>query len=697
MIAAPSGPTSASERAPRAKSEAIIRLEGLEKTYQVGDVKVQALRGVDLEIEPGSYVAIMGSSGSGKSTMLNILGCLDRPSRGRYFLGGQDVSRMPDDQLSMIRGKRLGFIFQAYNLIDQLTVLENIHVPLFYQGKDLKECAERCTSLALRVGLARRLDHRPKQLSGGQQQRVAIARSLVNDPLMILADEPTGNLDSQTGIEVLNLIDELNAAGKTIVLVTHDEKVAARAHRVLHMKDGMVERDVTQRKVVPVSRTDFIPAPGSQPKRSRAVSLLQMGRTVHLGIKSLMLRKMRSALTALGIIFGVCSVISMLAIGEGASYEAQQAIKKLGSNNVIIRSVKPPEDNKASSGRAWAVEYGLTYKDATRLQSTIPGIRRVLPLRIIRDNVRFNENSVPSQIIGTHPLYPEIVGMDILRGRFLSATDETYMNNVCAITLSLAERLFPYQDPLTEEIKIGADYYQVIGVVREKSSEQKRPQSGNTEGQPLDSNVYIPLSAARSRFGETLIRRTAGSFQAEKVELHQLTVQFEDMQSVEAAVPQIDAALRRFHDKKDYEMIVPLQLLKQAEQTERIFNIVLGSIAAISLLVGGIGIMNIMLATVTERTREIGIRRALGARKKNIVTQFLVETTVLSIGGGLIGVLLGVLAPFVVSHLTEMKTIITPGSLLLAFGISGAVGIIFGIYPATRAADLHPIEALRHE
>jgi len=678
-------------------NDVIIRLEGLQKTYRVGDIKVQALRGLNLEIEAGSYLAIMGSSGSGKSTLLNILGCLDRPTGGRYYLGGEDVSRIPDDKLSLIRGKRLGFIFQAYNLIDQLTVIENIHVPLFYQGKDLKDCADRCKVLAERVGLARRLDHRPKQLSGGQQQRVAIARSLVNDPLLILADEPTGNLDSQTGVEVLNLIDELNANGKTIVLVTHDEKVAARAHRVLHMKDGVIERDERQRQVAPRAGTEFFSRPSGREKK-RVHFLLPIIRNIHLGIKSLMLRKMRSALTILGIIFGVCSVIAMLAIGEGASYEAQQAIKKLGSNNVIIRSVKPVEDNKASSGRAFAVEYGLTYKDAVRLQSTIPGIRRVLPLRIIRDNVRFNANSVPSQIIGTHPIYPEIVGMDIVRGRFLSETDETYMNNVCALTQSLAERLFPYQDPLAEEVKINADYYQVIGIVRERSTVQKRPQSGNpSEGQALDNNIYIPLSAARSRFGETLVRRTAGSFQAERIELHEVRLQLDGPEAVEGAVPQIEAALRRFHDKKDYEMIVPLQLLKQAQQTEKIFNIVLGSIAAISLLVGGIGIMNIMLATVTERTREIGIRRALGARKKNIITQFLVETTVLSIGGGLIGVILGVAAPLLVTHLTGMKTVITPWSLVLAFGISGAVGIIFGIYPASCAAKMSPIEALRHE
>ena len=421
-------------------------------------------------------------------------------------------------------------------------------------------------------------------------------------------------------------------------------------------------------------------------------------RTIQLGVKSLLLHKMRSALTMLGIIFGVCSVIAMLAIGEGASYEAQQAIKKLGSNNIIVRSVKPPEDNKVNTGgRSFVVEYGLSYSDADRVHETIPGVVRVLPMRIIRENVRFNQNIIPSQIIGTLAIYPEIVGLDILRGRFISEIDEKHHNNVCAVTAGLASRLFPYQDPLDENLKVNADYYKVVGIVRERSTEEKRPQSGTTEGEPLDNNVYIPLATARTRFGETIYRRSSGSFQAERVQLHQLTVQMSTAEDVEVAVPQIRTMLRRFHNKQDYEMIVPLELLRQAEQTKRIFSIVLGSIAAISLLVGGIGIMNIMLATVTERTREIGVRRALGAKKKDITTQFLVETVVLSFGGGLIGVIVGVVAPVIVSHLTQMKTIITPGSVLLAFGISGAVGVIFGLYPASRAASLDPIEALRHE
>ncbi len=420
-------------------------------------------------------------------------------------------------------------------------------------------------------------------------------------------------------------------------------------------------------------------------------------RIVQLGLKSLMLHKMRSALTMLGIIFGVCSVIAMLAIGEGASYEAQEAIKKLGSSNIILRSVKPAADNKMSSaGRSYVADYGLTYADLGRL-GTIPGIKRVLPLRIIRDEVRFNTINLTAQIIGTQPVYAEMSGVDIVRGRFLSDTDEQRQNNVCVLTVGLAANLFPYQDPLEQDVKIGSDYFTVVGLLRERSASEKRPQSGPMEGQPLDNNLYIPLATTKSRFGETIIRRSAGTYEAEKVELHQLTVQFNDVDDVDIAVPQIRTLLKRFHQKPDYEIIVPLELQRQAEATKRIFNIVLGSIAAISLIVGGIGIMNIMLATVTERTREIGIRRALGARKRDITTQFLVETVVLSVGGGLIGVVVGIATPLIVSALTDMKTIITPLSVLIAFSISGAVGIIFGLYPARRAADLDPIEALRHE
>jgi putative ABC transport system permease protein len=423
-----------------------------------------------------------------------------------------------------------------------------------------------------------------------------------------------------------------------------------------------------------------------------------LSNTIQLGIKSLLLHKLRSGLTMLGIIFGVCSVIAMLAIGEGASFEAQERIKRLGSTNIIINSFKPPESNEQNTtGRSNELNYGLTYLDSSRIKATIPGIEEMLPLRIIRENVRFNRNQEPGQIIGTLPVYQTVQGIDLAAGRFLSYADEKYKRNVCVITENLASRLFPYQDPLESTVRVQQDYYQVVGLARETGTEEQRPQKGDTEGEALDNNVYIPLSTLRSRFGETIFKRSAGSYSAERVELHSIVLKMVDTAAVLTAEPQIKALIGRFHDQNDWELIVPLQLLREAEATKRMFNIVLGSIAAISLLVGGIGIMNIMLATVTERTREIGVRRALGAKRKDIVQQFLIETIVLSVGGGLIGVVLGIAVPIAVSLLTDMKTVITPWSVLLAFGISGATGIIFGLYPASQAADLDPIEALRHE
>lgn len=424
----------------------------------------------------------------------------------------------------------------------------------------------------------------------------------------------------------------------------------------------------------------------------------QLFNTIQLGVKSLLLHKLRSGLTMLGIIFGVCSVIAMLAIGEGASHEAQERIKRLGSENIIVNSIKPPEDNQQNaSGQSFAVKYGLTYQDSARIQDTIPGVERVIPMRIIRENIRFDQNQEAGQIIGTLPGYRLVQNLDLVAGRFLTVTDEKFQRNVCVITEDLVRKLFPYQDPLKSSIRVKNDYYEVIGIVDETGTAKQRPQIEDNQNKAIDNNIYIPLSTARSRFGELLVKVSSGSRSAERVELHRLIVRMTDPKAVIMGEEQIQHLFNHFHEKKDFELIVPLQLLREAEATKRMFNIVLGSIAAISLLVGGIGIMNIMLATVTERTREIGVRRALGAKRKDIVVQFLIETIVLSVGGGLIGVLLGITVPVAVSYFTDMETIITTWSVLLAFGISGLTGIVFGIYPASQAARLDPIEALRQE
>ncbi len=416
-------------------------------------------------------------------------------------------------------------------------------------------------------------------------------------------------------------------------------------------------------------------------------------RTVKLGVRSLMLHKLRSALTTLGVLFGVSSVIAMLAIGEGASIEAQEQIRQLGSQNVILRSVKPAEE-QVSNQRQRVISYGLTHDDLERIRASFPGVRRVVPLRELPEEVRFGVNAIRPGVISTIPEYIDATGRVLGTGRFLNATDENTVSNVCVLGYEVSRALFPFQSPIGERVKIGADYFTVVGTLLPRVRlGSDRPEAG--EDNP--GELFIPLSTGTKWFGETLVKMRSGSMDMEEVQLHEIIIEVEHAENVPMVANAARTMLSREHTERDYKVIVPLELLLRAEETKRIFNIVLGSIAGISLLVGGIGIMNVMLATVTERTREIGIRRALGAKRRHIVTQFLVETVVLSVGGGILGILLGLLIPLLVERFADMRTVVTPGGPLLAFCISAGIGVIFGLYPAWRAATMDPVEALRHE
>ncbi len=430
----------------------------------------------------------------------------------------------------------------------------------------------------------------------------------------------------------------------------------------------------------------------------RTFTMARLRRAVRLGVKSLWLHRLRSLLTVLGIVFGVCSVIAMLAIGEGASFEAQERIKSLGSQNIILRSVKPPEEQKVSDkgSQSIVLQYGLTYKDVKAIRATIPGVTVVLPSRNIREYAWNISRRVDCEVVGTVPWYPEMRNHRVAEGRFFTDLDMDSQTSVCVLGAEMVPGLFPMDSPLGKHVRVGANYYQVIGIMEPRGAE---PQSGETAAtdKPIAQRMFIPLETARMRYGEVLMRRRAGAFEAERVQLHEATVKVASLEEVLGVAEAVKTILERNHKRKDYAIDVPLEMLKQAEHTKRIFNIVLGSIAAISLLVGGIGIMNIMLASVTERTREIGIRRALGARRRDIITQFLVETVLLAGAGGVIGVLLGISIPYIVTQTAGMKTIITLWSPVLAFSISALVGVVFGIYPALRAAQMDPVEALRHE
>ena len=685
----------------------LIRLEGISKHYFLGkDNVVAALDDVSFEIGAGEMVAIMGPSGSGKSTLMDIIGCLSTPTYGTYELDDINVSVLDDEELAAIRNAKIGFVFQNFNLLPRLPAVANVELPLLYRGIEKEARFKRSVALLERVGLSHRIHHDPNELSGGERQRVAIARALVGNPALVLADEPTGNLDSKSSAEIMRIFKELNAEGRTIILVTHDPEVARQAKRILSIRDGKIQSDehldgrqghVPAAKIggqegIVVSQDTL--EPGSRPQSGAAAKaktiLGHKGRAslkegVNNGMRNLLHNKLRSFLTMLGIIIGVAAVIGMLSIGEGAKRQVTSQIQELGSNLIIISPKPIAELAKEEKRKALGLTKGLTNEDADTLARSIPQIKRVCPESNFGGWLRYKGEQYFTSVKGTSENFPYVRTFYVGRGRFFSKADADNWANVCVIGTKVQERLFgSTEDPLGKTIKVGNERLTVIGIMERKEK--------SIFVDPNDQ-MFLPITTIQKRF--------TGNDRVQAIYLE--TRELKQAKLVQALVTSILKA--RHNGLEDFTIRTQEEFLKTMERVTGTFTVLLGGIALISLLIGGIGIMNIMLVTVTERTREIGIRKAIGASRKDVLSQFLIEAISLSIIGGLFGILLGVGLGFFVSKglASALKTskaiesVISLKSILLATGFSAAVGIFFGIYPANKASRLDPVEALRYE
>lgn len=651
----------------------MLELRDIHKEYRLGENTVTALNGVSLTIEDGDFVAIMGPSGSGKSTLLHILGLLDVPDRGSYNIDGVEAAQRNDDELAVLRRNVLGFVFQQFNLLPRINALENVALPLLYSEK--RQDFQQARLLLEQVGLGTRLIHRPNELSGGQQQRVAIARALIHQPRMILADEPTGNLDSSSTEEILALLKSLNRSGITLIIVTHEPEIGRQAHRLLRLRDGQLVSDERLRpRQNPSSGAQRQPAA----LRPAAFGLGELFEHFRQGFKALAANKVRTALSMLGILIGVAAVVAMLAIGLGARQAVQKQLASLGSNLLMLR---PGATRVGGVTQQIGSSTRLTLEDVASLQEQIPSLTEVSPLVNGRGQLSYGDKNWNTQILGSAPPYARMHASLPAVGRFFTAEENQLRKRVAVIGNTVARELFGQQSPIGERIKINRVNFQVIGVL---------PIKGGGGFHDNDDLIVIPVLTA--------MHRLLGKDYIDYLEVEVASAE----QIPEAQTSMLNLILSRHKvppSQSNNAFIVRnlADLQAAISESSRTMSWLLAAIAAISLLVGGIGIMNIMLVSVTERTREIGLRKAVGARRRDILWQFLVEAMVISTVGGICGILLGWLITLLVAHIAGWATAIAPSAVALAFCFSAGVGILFGLYPARRASLLHPIDALRYE
>ena len=636
----------------------LIKLQGITRTFNNGEVAVKVLHGIDLTIESGEFVAIIGTSGSGKTTLMNIIGCLDQATSGTYEFMGRDVSSLKREELAQLRREEFGFIFQSYNLIATASAQENVEVPAVYAGLPSAQRRERAISLLTRLGLSGRTDHKPSQLSGGQQQRVSIARALMNGGRIILADEPTGALDTQSGQEVMELLMQLSQEGHTILLITHDPKVADHADRIIELTDGVVSSDTRKKHTEPKQ------PPAAKPKQPYS-NLSDILEATWTAFRSLRANIFRSILTLLGIVIGVASVIVVLGIGDGAKKSVVDRISSLGTNLLIVRPGAPNMRGQINIATLVPADV-KAINELDNVLAAIPEVSSSVTMRYDNADHRTTVNA-------TSAAFPIVKQWTVARGTFISEQDERDYATVAVLGETVAKALFQDQDPLGQFVMANNILFQVIGIMS--------PQGASARGDDQDDAVFVPFSTGSLRLlGQTHLRNA--------------TVAVADVTQINATQAAVHELLKQRHGGiEDFQIRNMASLIDSVTETQDTLTILLSSIAAISLLVGGIGVMNIMLVSVTERTREIGIRMATGARMKNILQQFLIEAVTISALGGVIGVLLGLgVALFIQSLGTPILFSITP--VILAFSSAFLTGLIFGYLPANKAAKLDPVTAL---
>ncbi len=652
-----------------AHREPLIELVDVHKVYGGSDsTPIEVLKGISLTIRAGEFVAIMGQSGSGKSTLMNILGLLDRPTGGEYRLDGRDVAHLGHDELAQLRREVFGFVFQQYNLIPTITAAENVAVPAAYAGVGLRDRLRKANALLERLGLADRTGHRPNQLSGGQQQRVSIARALINGGRVVLADEPTGALDSQSGEQVIALLRELAAEGHTVILITHDPGVASVAHRIIAIKDGAVVSD-TQTGTQPRYETEACAAgaPLTRAPEPTSVLLSDMREAVRSGGRALLAASFRTALTLTGIIVGVASIIALLAIGEGAKEAVLAQIAVFGANRLYV---SPGGESSRGPG-------GRLLESDVELLRDLPNVAMAMPYLYGNVTVRAGNVDHSTTAVAVTTDFPVILHWPMQSGVFFTKDDELAMATVAVIGSKLAGRMFPDgTDPIRQWILVDNVPFQVIGVLTSKGA-----LSGDADD---DDTVTMPFSTGSLRV-------------LGKRELSWISVLIDDLARAKETEAAITAKLEAAHNTRDFRIYNLAATVETANETQNTFKFLLGCTAAISLFVGGIGVMNVMLMTVTERTREIGIRIATGARTRDIVRQFLTEAVMVAGAGGIVGGLAGVATGFVAAYAFGMPVIFSATVIIASVACAVATGLVFGLLPALRAARLEPVAALARE